>query len=47
MKNGVILLFFVDDILVFYNKATKQAEFDVIEKEINNTYELRRMDKFK
>ena len=46
VKNSIILLFFVNDILVFYNKATKQAEFDEIKKELNNIYELRRMDKF-
>lgn len=46
VKNGVILLFFVDDILVFYDKGQKQAEFEEIEKGLNDAYELRKMDKF-
>lgn len=46
IKNGVILLFFVDDILVFYDKGQKQAEFEEIEKGLNDAYELRKMDKF-
>ncbi|EED13808.1 hypothetical protein TSTA_100530 [Talaromyces stipitatus ATCC 10500] len=46
IKNGVILLFFVDDILVFYDKATKQRAFEEIEKGLTNRYELRKMDKF-
>lgn len=45
VKNGVLLLFFVDDILVFYDKATKQAEFEDIEKGLNDVYDLRKMDK--
>ena len=46
MKNGVLLLFFINDILVFYDKATKQAEFEEIEKGLNDMYKLRKMDKF-
>ncbi|EED22689.1 conserved hypothetical protein [Talaromyces stipitatus ATCC 10500] len=46
IKNGVVLLFYVDDILLFYDKATKQATFKEIEKGLMRKYELRKMKKF-
>ena len=46
VQNGVILLFFVDDILIFYDKAKNQRLFEEIEKGLMNAYELRKMDKF-
>lgn len=46
VKNGVLLLFFVDDILVFYDTATKQPIFEEIEKGLMDAYELRKMEKF-
>ncbi|EED11466.1 conserved hypothetical protein [Talaromyces stipitatus ATCC 10500] len=47
IKNGVILLFYVNDILLFYDKATKQATFKEIEKGLMRKYKLRKMKKFK
>lgn len=46
VKDGIILLFFVDDILVFYDKAKNQSAFEDIEKGLMKTYELRKMDAF-
>ncbi|EED14304.1 conserved hypothetical protein [Talaromyces stipitatus ATCC 10500] len=46
IKNGVLILFFVDDILVFYDKDKKQAIFEETEKGLTSKYELRKMDKF-
>ncbi|EED18991.1 conserved hypothetical protein [Talaromyces stipitatus ATCC 10500] len=40
IKNGVLILFFVDDILVFYNKDKKQAIFEETEKGLTSKYEL-------
>ncbi|EED13979.1 hypothetical protein TSTA_102090 [Talaromyces stipitatus ATCC 10500] len=46
IKNSVVLLFYVNDILLFYDKATKQATFKEIEKGLMRKYELRKIKKF-
>lgn len=46
VRNGVILLFFVDDILIFYDKAKNQRLFEEIERGLMAKYELRKMEKF-
>ncbi|CRG92922.1 hypothetical protein PISL3812_10003 [Talaromyces islandicus] len=46
VTNGMILMFFVDDIIVVYNRQYKQ-QFDKFRKQFIKTYEVREMQEFK
>ncbi|EED15707.1 reverse transcriptase family protein [Talaromyces stipitatus ATCC 10500] len=46
VKDGVFLLFFVDDILIFYDRKNRQSLFEEIVKKLTSKYEIRQMEKF-
>jgi hypothetical protein len=46
VNNGVFLLFFVDDILIIYDKKNRQSLFEDIVNKLTSKYEIRQMEKF-